>query len=81
MKQKVLLFARAQELAGCDEIEIELSEGARIGDLRRELLSAVPKLSVLSGSLLIAMNNSYASDASIVEPNAEIACFPPVSGG
>jgi len=81
MKQKVLLFARARDLAGGDMVEIELAEGARIGDVRRELLASIPGLQPLAGSLLIAMNNSYAADETMVEAGAEIACFPPVSGG
>lgn len=75
------MFARACDLAGGDQIEIELTEGARIKDVRRELLAQVPGLQPIAGSLLIAMNNCYASDELVVEPGAEIACFPPVSGG
>ncbi len=81
MKQKILLFARACDLAGGDQIEIELTEGARIKDVRRELLVHAPGLQPIAGNLLIAMNNSYASDEAVVEPGVEIACFPPVSGG
>ena len=81
MKQKVLLFARARDLAGADQIEIEIADGARIGEVRSELLNRFSGLQSLAGSLLIAMNNCYASDETIVETGAEIACFPPVSGG
>lgn len=81
MKQKVLLFARARDLAGADHIEIEIADGARIGEVRSELLNRFSGLQSLAGSLLIAMNNRYASDETIVETGAEIACFPPVSGG
>lgn len=81
MKQKVLLFARARDLAGVDQIEIEIADGARIGEVRSELLNRFSGLQSLAGSLLIAMNNCYASDETIVETGAEIACFPPVSGG
>jgi molybdopterin converting factor subunit 1 len=81
MKQKVLLFARARDLAGADQIEIEIADGARIGEVRSELLNRFSGLRSLAGSLLIAMNNCYASDETIVETGAEIACFPPVSGG
>ncbi len=81
MKQRVILFARARELAGNDHVEIEIPDSARVGDVRRELLAQTPALRSLAGNLLIAVNNSYASDELEVVPGAEIACFPPVSGG
>jgi len=81
MNQTVLLFARAGELAGSDRVEIELPTGSRVGDLRVKLLEALPALRVFTGALFIAVNSSYAGDDMEIPEGAEIACFPPVSGG
>lgn len=81
MKSRLQLFAVARQLAGRDVIELELPEGATIADLRRELAVAVPALASLIGHLQFAVNTEYASDATPIPPNADLACIPPVSGG
>ncbi len=81
MKQTVKLFARAKDLAGTDALEVELAPAARVVDLRSGLAKVCPSLNILLPSLLIAVNNEYASDDSRLPENAEVACFPPVSGG
>lgn len=81
MKQTVLLFARARDLAGAEKIVLELPTGATIADLKRILLECSPGLKPIAESLLIAMNNSYVAGEMPISPGVEIACFPPVSGG
>ena len=81
MKQTVLLFARAGDIAGRDRVEVELPPGARVADLRVCLLAAIPGLQQFAGTLFIAVNSSYAGDDMEIPEGAEIACFPPVSGG
>lgn len=81
MQQKLLLFARAAELAGTTRLDIVLPAQATIADLRRALIEQVPALQPLAATLFIALNNQYASDTDLIPDNAEIACFPPVSGG
>ena len=81
MTVKVLLFAQARDLAGSETVEIELSDGATVADLRQTLVEKHPALERIAPSLLIAVNNDYAEDATEVPTGAEVACFPPVSGG
>ena len=81
MTVRVRLFARARDLAGAERVRVELPESARVSDLRAALAEQVPGLQPLVGSLLVAIGTDYADDAAAVTPNAEIACFPPVSGG
>ncbi|NLX96990.1 MAG: MoaD/ThiS family protein [Rhodopirellula sp.] len=81
MKVSVRLFAVAQQIAGRDLLDLELSESATIGDLRRQLGCEVPALSPLLGPMLFAVNARYADDATLVPPDGEIACIPPASGG
>lgn len=81
MKLVVKLFARAKDLAGSDRVTIELPDGATVGDVRTALTAAYPALSPLTSSLLIAVGTDYAQDEQVVSENADVACFPPVSGG
>jgi molybdopterin converting factor subunit 1 len=77
----VRLFARARDVAGADSIRVTLPSGATVARLRQALCEACPGLTSLAGGLLVAVNAQYASDALPLSADAEVACFPPVSGG
>jgi molybdopterin converting factor subunit 1 len=81
MRVQVKLFARARELAGAPSVEIELPDGATVAQLKAELLERSPGLRPLAASLLVAVGSEYASESAEIPPDAEVACFPPVSGG
>jgi molybdopterin converting factor subunit 1 len=78
---KVLLFARARDLAGTDAIEIELPAGGTVADLRRILGGRHPKLASLLERSAFAVDNEFAGDDVVIGPNAIVALLPPVSGG
>jgi sulfur-carrier protein len=77
----VRLFARARDLAGTSTITVDLPEAATVADLRQALVCKCPALGTIARSLLVAIGTDYASDAAPITPGAEVACFPPVSGG
>jgi len=79
-KCTVLLFARYADLAGAPSIEVELPEGATLGDLWERIREMVPALRSESRPLL-ACDRAYARPETIVPAGGEIAAFPPVSGG
>ena len=81
MKVAVKLFAAARELSGQAEVEVELSPGADIGELRAALVASVPQLAPLASRSLIAVNSEYVADATPVVEGDEVALIPPVSGG
>jgi molybdopterin converting factor subunit 1 len=78
---KVLLFARARDLAGRPELEVELPAGATVAELRRRLGEFCPALAGLVQRSAFAVNNEYADDAAVLPADAEVALLPPVSGG
>ena len=78
---RVLLFARARDLAGGASIEVALPAGVTVGELRRRLAEQHPRLAGLVDRCAIAVNNEYAEDAAPLPTNAEVALVPPVSGG
>ena len=81
MTLQVKLFARARDAAGKDTVTVQVSDHACVGDLRLALAEQYPGLRPLARNLLMAVESEYADDALPLDPGADIACFPPVSGG
>ncbi len=81
MKVTVKLFARAKDLAGKETVEVDVPDSACVADLRSALVETVPAMAPLVSSLLIAIGNDYADDATPLTADSNLACFPPVSGG
>ena len=50
-------------------------------ELKEKLSTDYPRLKESLHSVLMTINREYAFDEAVVPPNAEIAMFPPVSGG
>ena len=81
MKLAVKLFARARDLAGASQVELQLPDQATVGDLRATLTRSYPALAPLAPILLIAVGTDYAGDEFALSAQSDVACFPPVSGG
>ncbi len=81
MNVHVRLFAAARQAAGQDRLQLELPEGATVGDLRRQLSGRMPELSELIRRAMFAVDTEYAPDDRTLPRDAEVACIPPVSGG
>jgi molybdopterin synthase catalytic subunit len=73
---RVRLFAALRERTGSGSVEIELPEGAVLGDVWPCLgLGEEPE------GLLYAVNRAYAEPATRLAAGDEVAVIPPVSGG
>ena len=81
MNVRVRLFALVKQVAGRESVELELPEGATIRALRDGLAAQVPALADLLSQVMFAVGTQYATDKTVVPPDAEVACIPPVSGG
>jgi molybdopterin converting factor subunit 1 len=81
MKVRVKLFAVAKELAGRDELSIELPTGATVADLRNAVAKLYPALEGILVHALWAVDTQYANDNTPLDENSDIALIPPVSGG
>ena len=76
MKVRVKLFAALREQAGTRERELELADGADVGDVWGALgLGAEPR------GLVYAVNRSYVDRETPLRDGDEVAVIPPVSGG
>jgi molybdopterin converting factor subunit 1 len=78
---KVLLFARARDLAGTDAAVLDLADGATVADLRRALAHRYPRLAPLLERSAFAVNGEFAGEDTPLAGAAEVALLPPVSGG
>lgn len=81
MKISVSFFARARDLASVPKAHLEVPEGTTVGELRAALAEKFVALRPLLPRLFIAVGTEYAKDDVVIPGNAEVACFPPVSGG
>jgi len=81
MKVRVKLFAVAKELAGCDELSVELPLGVTIRDLRGAIVIVSPALARIVPHALWAVGAEYAGDDTSLNEQSEVALIPPVSGG
>ena len=78
---KVLFFATLKDRVGARQITLELPYGLTVGGLKAILLARIPALEPALPHAFIAINREYATEDEIIPPKAEIAIFPPVSGG
>jgi molybdopterin converting factor subunit 1 len=77
----ILFFATLKDRAGMQKTTLDLPEDARVKDLKASLLQELPGLAVALDSALVSINREFAFDDDPVPNEAEVALFPPVSGG
>ena len=78
---KLLFFATIRERAGTKSLEMDVSDDLTIQGLKDKLSLDYPNLKESMKSVLITINREYAFDDAVIPINAELAMFPPVSGG
>lgn len=78
---RLLFFATLRERAGLKETRLEIHPQATIADLKLLLAQTLPGLSPSLATAVVAVNREFASDQTPIPENAEVAFFPPVSGG
>ena len=81
MRVTVRLFARLRDITGAAEMPREVSTGATIATVWRDLSGEFPGLSAYERSMSSALNADYARMDAEVHDGDEIAFLPPVSGG
>lgn len=81
MKVRIELFATFKDEFGENHVEIEVNDGACVGDLRRELAELSPSIINLLERSRFAVNNQFTSDEAPVSDRDTVALIPPVSGG
>ena len=78
---KVLFFATLRDRAGTKSADLEIPAATTVQALKEMVVDAYPGLQQTMDTVVISINREFAFDESIVPENAEVAMFPPVSGG
>lgn len=80
MSVTVLLFASYADALGASSLRVDLPVDATVADVLARL-RARPGAERLPPSPLVAVNQRYATAASVVRAGDEVAVIPPVAGG
>lgn len=78
---KLLFFATLRDRAGTKSMELDIPSDLTVQGLKDKISTEYPNLKESMSSVLITINREYAFDEAIIPLNAELAMFPPVSGG
>jgi molybdopterin converting factor small subunit len=62
-------------------MELEIPDDLTVQGLKDKISADLPNMKESMKSVLITINREYAFDEAVIPRDAEIAMFPPVSGG
>jgi sulfur-carrier protein len=79
---RILFFATLRDKAGMRATEIEIPAGTTVRDLKGLLIEQFSNLDwQIMDHCLASVNQDYRADEDEIPADAEVAFFPPVSGG
>lgn len=74
-------FATLRDRAGVKSVELQIPLQTNVANFKTILAERFPALVDLMSHTLVSINQEYVFDETIIPDHAEIALFPPVSGG
>ncbi|MGW8224237.1 MAG: molybdenum cofactor biosynthesis protein [Anaerolineales bacterium] len=80
-KIEILFFANLREIVGAKKIELEIGSDSSVADLKKKVVKLYPALEQHMETILVSVNKEYGFDEETIPEGAEVAFFPPVSGG
>jgi molybdopterin converting factor subunit 1 len=78
---KVLFFATLRDKAGTRMLELDIEPGLTVQQLKAVIVQRLPATGEVIEHCLTAVNHEYSDEQAEIPPDAEVAFFPPVSGG
>jgi molybdopterin converting factor subunit 1 len=78
---QVFFFAVLRDKAGVKQSSMDIPFNTTISDFKRIVVTKFPEIASSMESTLISVNKEVASENDIIPEGAEVALFPPVSGG
>ena len=80
-KITVLFFANLREIIGAKELNLEIEDSTTVADLKTIIAALYPNVASHLETILVSVNKEYGFDEEVIPGGAEVALFPPVSGG
>jgi MoaD family protein len=81
MKVRAQFYAQLRDLIGNSEMDVDLAEGATVGNLLDQIYAIRPKLGPHDKSILIGAGVEFVDRNYKLKPGDEISIMPPVQGG
>ena len=81
MNINVLFFATLRDQIGVRNVSVAVAPHATVGNLRQQLCEQYVDAAQYLEIALCSVNQEFAFDPTLLVDNAEVAFFPPVSGG
>ncbi|WP_107838699.1 molybdopterin converting factor subunit 1 [Metasolibacillus meyeri] len=75
---EILLFAHLQETIGQSQLTIDMPQ-CTVGELKQWMASNYPNISLQQ--VMVAVNEEFAIDTTVIQPQDTVAFIPPISGG
>jgi molybdopterin converting factor subunit 1 len=79
MKISISFFAQSREIAGTNQMDMEIPDGEDVSGLVRKLQLQYPGFSDLQ--ILLAVNTEYVENNYRLHDGDRVAIIPPISGG
>jgi molybdopterin synthase catalytic subunit len=77
----ILFFANLKDLTGVHELILDIPDGTTVLEFKTLLVGVYPEIQKYIDSTVVSINQNFAFDNDEIPLGAEIALFPPVSGG
>lgn len=77
----VLFFANLRELTGLKQASLDLPEKTNVAQFKDIVAQNFPEISASLGTTLVSINKEFGFDEDVIPDGANVALFPPVSGG
>jgi len=79
----VLFFGRLKEELKSSQMQVQVTDSLTVAELKQQLVAQQPAWQdlLLDDQVLVAVDQVMAMPTTLVAANAEVAFFPPVTGG
>lgn len=77
----VRLYAGLQDMIGARDVQLQVPDGATIGQLRDRLGEEYPVVQAFLPTLVCAVDEEYVPSDHVLHDGDNVALIPPVSGG
>ena len=81
MRIRVLFFGVLHDIVGLREDALDVSDGANLSTVYEHYAGRFPRFREMSGSVVLALNQQFATPSAAIAEGDEVAFLPPVSGG